>query len=186
MRTSELFTSFSDRQRDAGCRTRGWGRKGGGGGGGEKKWACCPRPQPCTHVSSNLYVKLYWCIDLPTLGWDLFLTILNNRWGIMTQVVVDVIAQHPVCHKGRMLLYSNLRTKLMAKWWNSILKRSTLKIWTFSKAPLTLWSHHPYADKTGQKTMHGIYHGTTLSPKQQAKIHFHTQTQRFGNSWLSE
>jgi len=33
----------------------------------------------------------------------------------MTQVVVDVIVQHPVCHKGRMLLYSNLQTKLMAK-----------------------------------------------------------------------
>ena len=32
MRTSELFTSFSNRQRDAGCGTRGWGRKEEGEG----------------------------------------------------------------------------------------------------------------------------------------------------------
>ena len=63
------------------------GRRGGGGGGG-RKWAFGPRHQPCTYVSSNMYVKPYWCIDLPPLGWDLLLIILNNRWGIMTQVVV--------------------------------------------------------------------------------------------------
>ena len=112
MRTSELFTSFSNRQRDAGCGTRGWGRKEEGEGEegegeeeekeeeeeeeqeeeGENELIVLDPSHVRTYVSSSMYVEPYSCIDLPPLGWDL----LNNRWGIMTQVVVGVSVSEPL------------------------------------------------------------------------------------------
>ena len=83
----------------------------------------------CTHVC------FFFVITHTSTVLSILISNLINKYNTLTltpnmpcMLLVDVIVQHPVCHKGRMLLYSNLQTKLMAKWkWAQFLKgRSTL------------------------------------------------------------